>query len=245
MDFDFPLTAEHVQRYARIMEEGTGVRRHYDLLMWLQGEIQFYLPHEIMLCAWGNFDSGFIRYDIISALLGIRTDCSNISALTPLLQGQFNRWISLGKIPYTLEREDSVFLLEEYGLQCALGVALRGVRSAMIHGVSDKRGQHDSLYIAFSSRENSSSSSLHAMQFLLPYLDAAMGQIDSVVRERYLSSVLEMKGKGLTGVEEGILALIKAGKTNGEIATQLQISLIALKNQLRTMFTKLHEQEQK
>ncbi|HET7062157.1 MAG TPA: XrtB/PEP-CTERM-associated transcriptional regulator EpsA [Nitrosospira sp.] len=246
MDFDFPLNPEHAQRYARIIEEGACVRRHYDLLIWLQGEIQSYLPHEIMLAACGDFNSGFIRYDLISALLGIRTDCSNIKALAPLLQGAFNRWVHLGKAPYILGRGDSVFLLEEYGLQCALGVTLRGMRSALIHGVSDKRGQEDSLYIAFSSNEKLDISAINAMRFLLPYLDMAMGQMELAARNPQPAALRpNVKVDVLTEREEGLISLIKAGKTNVEIEALLQISPIALKSQLRNMFRKLYEPDAK
>lgn len=247
MDFDFPLNPEQAQRYARIIEEGARVRRHYDLLIWLQGEIQSYLPHEIMLAAWGDFNSGFIRYDLISALFGVRTDCSNMKALGPLLQGVFNRWVRLGKAPYTLGRGDAVFLLEEHGLQCALGAALCGMRSALIQGVNDKRGQKDSLYIAFSSNEKLGISAVNAMRVILPYLDMAMSQMEFAARKPAPVAVLRpnMKVDVLTEREEGLLSLIKAGKTNAEIEGLLQISPIALKNQLRNMFRKLYEPDLK
>ena len=99
MVFSFSPSAEDAERYFQIIQEGMGVRRHYDFLIWLQGEIQHYLPHEIMLAAWGDFNSNLIRYDIVSALLGVRTDYANMESLSPLLQGLFNRWIELDKVP--------------------------------------------------------------------------------------------------------------------------------------------------
>lgn len=244
MGFNFPLTAEHAARYARIIEEGSAVRRHYDLLLWLQGEIQYYLPHEIMLAAWGDFASNSIRYDIASALLGIRTKSSNIEALTPLLQGLFNRWIALGKMPYSLGRGESVFLLEEHGLQCSLGVALRGMRSILVHGVSDKRGQHDCLYVVFSSRKKPGVSTVNAIKVLLPYIDAAMGQVEPIIYDpRFAPALWDTKESGLSMPDREILNWVKAGKTNSEIAVILGISAVALRNRFRNIFKKLHEWE--
>ena len=54
MGFVSSFPPEHLQRYFRIIQEGLAVRRHVDLLKWLQGETQHYLPHEIMLAAWGT-----------------------------------------------------------------------------------------------------------------------------------------------------------------------------------------------
>jgi transcriptional regulator EpsA len=242
MGFNFPLTAEHAERYTRIIEEGAEVRRHYDFLIWLQGELQHYLPHEIMLAAWGDFNSDYVHHDIASALLGVRTDHSNAKALSPLLQGLFSRWTALGKTPYTLTDDESVFLLEEHGLQCPLGAALRGMRSALIHGVSDKRGQHDCLYVVFSSRRKLNISAMNAIKILLPYIDAAMGQVEPVMpNPRVASTLLNGKDNELGIQEMGILNWVKAGKTNSEIAGIMGISMVALKNHFRNIFKKLHE----
>ncbi len=89
MGFNFPLTAEHAERYTRIIEEGAAVRRHYDFLIWLQGELQHYLPHEIMLAAWGDFKSDHIHHDIASALLGVRTGHSNMRDALSVAAGTF------------------------------------------------------------------------------------------------------------------------------------------------------------
>ena len=87
MGFFSSLSADHPQRYFRIIQEGLAVRRHSDLLRWLQGEIQHYLPHEIMVAAWGDFGSESPSYDIVSALPGVRTAYSEPAGLSPLLAG--------------------------------------------------------------------------------------------------------------------------------------------------------------
>ncbi|MEO6824245.1 MAG: hypothetical protein ABI167_05880 [Nitrosospira sp.] len=166
MVLSFPFSAEDAKRHSRIIQEGIAVRRHYDFLLWLQGEIQHYLPHEIMLSAWGNFNANLISYDIVSALLGIRTNDTNMESVSPLLQGLFNRWIQLDKKPYTLSAGESGFLLEdeERGLPCSLGIALQGMRSLLIHGISDERGNHDCLYLIFSSKNKLDVSSSDAIE---------------------------------------------------------------------------------
>lgn len=178
MGLSFSLSAEQVERYARITCEWMAVRRHYDLFLWLQGEIQDYLPHEIMLAAWGDFHSNLIRHDIVSALVGVRTHNSDMTSLSPLLQGLFNRWIELDRRPYELNVGETGFLLEERALQCPLGLASQGMQSILIHGISDKRGQHDCLYIIFGSGKKFAASSISAFDILLPFLDSAFGKID-------------------------------------------------------------------
>ena len=106
------------------------MRRHFDLLKWLQGEMQHYLPHEIMLVAWGDFSSDAIRYDIVSALPGVRTAHSEPAGLSPLVRGLYNRWVDVGRTPL-ISSVDEVGILPEYnGLQCSFGRALHGMRSS-------------------------------------------------------------------------------------------------------------------
>jgi transcriptional regulator EpsA len=241
MNLSISLSAEHVGRYARIIQEWMVVRRHYDLFMWLQGEIQQYLPHEIMLAAWGNFNSNFIPYDIVSALIGVRTEHSDMRSLSPLLQGLFNRWIELGKVPYTLGAGESGFLLEERGLQDSLGVALQGMRSILIHGISDKRGSHDCLYIIFSSRKNFSGSSVGTIKVLLPYLDAALSQIDPLPRNRQSAACpRKIEDYGLSITEMEIMNWTKLGKTPSEIAAISKMTAFTVKNHLRNILKKLN-----
>ncbi|SEO87082.1 MULTISPECIES: XrtB/PEP-CTERM-associated transcriptional regulator EpsA [unclassified Nitrosovibrio] len=239
MGLPFPLSAENIRGYARITQEWLAVRRHYDLFLWLQGEIQHYLPHEIMLAAWGNFNSNFIGHDIVSALIGVRTEHSDVRSLSPLLQGLFNRWIEQGNTPYTLGVGESGFLLEERGLQCSLGEALQGMQSILIHGISDKRGQHDCLYIIFSSRKQFSTSSMNTIKVLLPYLDAAFGQIDPLPWQPAPS---QESGEdfGLSTREIEIMNWTKLGKTTSETAAILGISTFQVKNDLRNILKKLH-----
>jgi len=56
-DKTFPLTADESARFFRVVSECGRIRRHYDIYRWLGGEVQHFLPHEILLSAWGDFDS--------------------------------------------------------------------------------------------------------------------------------------------------------------------------------------------
>ncbi|MBA2657981.1 MAG: hypothetical protein H0U72_00075 [Nitrosospira sp.] len=67
-DFLPSLSDGHVERYFRVIREGMAVRSHSDLLRWLQGEVQHYLPHEIMLAIWSDVGGKHLQHDLISAL---------------------------------------------------------------------------------------------------------------------------------------------------------------------------------
>ncbi|MEO7559402.1 MAG: XrtB/PEP-CTERM-associated transcriptional regulator EpsA [Nitrosospira sp.] len=240
MSFFSSLSADHLQRYARIIQEAVTVRSHLDLLRWLQGEVQHYLPHEIMLAAWGDFGSNLIRHDIVSALPGVRTDHSNPTRFSPLLGDLHSRWVEQGKAPYTLDIGASGLLFEGWRLQCSLGKALQGMRSSLLHGISDERGHHDCLYVIFSSQDKLDSSTRSAMEILLPYLDTALRGVALLPHNPSLAAdSLENGDHGLSERESEIMDWVKMGKTNGEIGSILSISAFTVKNHMQRIFKKL------
>ena len=248
MGFFPSLSADHLQRYFRIIQEGIAVRRHLDLLRWLQGEVQHYLPHEIMLVAWGDFGSNSIRHDIISPLPGVRTAQSEPASLSPLLQASHNRWVELGRMPCTSSickpgiGEFDIFSADR-APPCSFGRALHGMRSSLLHGISDKRGHHDCLYVIFSSQDKLDDSTLSAMEILLPYLDTALRRIAPLAQRSYmpplLADQLRSEGRGLSEREIEIMDWVKKGKTNAEIGSILCISSYTVKNHLHQIFRKL------
>lgn len=241
MNLPASFSVQHVDRYRRIIQEWLEVSCHYDLLLWLQGEIQHYLPHEIMLAAWGDFDADIVSHDVVSALFEVRSENSDARTLLPLLQGLFCRWVQLGKTPYALGSGEYGFLMEERVLQCPLGGALQGMHSMLIHGVSDKRGQHDCLYVMFSSSRNFPSSSMNAIRILLPYIDSAFGGINPrILHNRPALAPLNQEEYRLNPREIEIMKWTRMGKTVYETAAILDISAFTVKNCLLNLFQKLH-----
>ena len=248
MVFSPLLSIDHFQRYFRIIQEGIAVRRHLDLLRWLQGEVQHYLPHEIMLVAWGDFSTGVIWHDIISPLPGVRTARSEPADLSPMLKAFYNRWVELGRMPCTSNIGkpgigEFDILVEARSPSCSFGRALHGMRSSLLHGISDKRGHHDCLYVIFSSQDKLGDSTLGAMEVLLPYLDTALRRIAPMAQRSSISSLLvDRPGsecRELSEREIEIMDWVKKGKTNAEIGSILCISSYTVKNHLHQIFRKL------
>jgi len=247
MGFVSSVSAEHLQRYFRIIQEGVAVRRHCDLLKWLQGEIQHNLHHENMLAAWGDFASNSAYYDIVSPLPGVRTAHSEPSGLSPFLSQLYNRWVELGRMPVTSKLHESGMgephvLHNGSNLNCSVGRALQGMRSALLHGISDKRGHHDCLYVIFSSQNEFDPSALSAMEVLLPYLDTALRRVKPLPRYGQglrLAESSDGEGFGLSEREAEIMGWVRKGKTNAEIGSILCISSYTVKNHLHQIFRKL------
>jgi len=246
------LSDEDLKRYLGLVEQSLRVRRHFDLLLWLQGDVQRFLPHEIMLAGWGDFRLGMIAHDIVSALPGVRTARTTVESVSPLLSSLFARWTELGRAPYVIRAGESGFpaALETPGegpaLDCELGGALKCARSALIHGICDERGRHDCLYVLFARGDVHDERARKVMDLLLPYLDTALRQVPQLRTDPAPDGVAGESGEAGEGGEHGlsdremeIMAWVKLGKTNQEIGMILDISAFTVKNHLKRIFKKL------
>ncbi len=236
-----------LERYYALISQVFGVRRHIDLMRWLQGDLQTYLPHDILVAAWGDFHLGLVHYDIVSAMPGVRSENAMNEALTPLLTGLFDRWIAQDRGPFTLKVSEKGFTWNSDATPGPISDAMRTMRSSLIHGINDQRGRHDCLYVLFSTQPQRHRNERTALKFMLPYIDNALRQVE-LLPNQYVSKetpVVEMADASSAGEavlserEAGIMKWVAMGKTNGEIGSILDVSTFTVKNHMQRIFKKL------
>lgn len=249
MSFLPSLSPEELHTYHHTVTSSVSVRSHFDVYVWLQGDMQRFIPHDIMIAAWGSFgmDAGLVQHDILSSLPGVRSQNSSALTLNPLLIKLFNRWAENGKKPLVLNPGINGFALDPSDTNCALGNALQTMRSAIVHGIVDERGSHDCLYVTFSHEPAFSSTECAAMAAVLPYIDTALRQVKHLPHQSLTSNevgVIKVRATtetyGLSLREIEILKWVALGKTNPEIGCILEISEFTVKNHMQRVFKKLN-----
>jgi transcriptional regulator EpsA len=228
------------------MVESVRVRSHLDMLRWLQGDFQRYLPHDIMVAAWGGFqgDNCTIQYDIISAIAGVRTHNRTHDHFNPTLIGHFRRWQEQGRSPFVFSVTEADFLNNAAGMESTLGSDNYKVRSILVHGISDKRSKTDCLYLAFRANTCFTEPEQDVMAALLPTIDATLRQVDLL--DKQANSGLAHTDAGHLRIQDSlstrefeILRWVTIGKTNPEIGQILNISEFTVKNHMKRIFKKL------
>jgi transcriptional regulator EpsA len=244
MTFLSTLALDDLHRYHQVVTRSVDIRSHFDLLEWLQGGMQQYLPHDILVATWGNFEQGHLRHDVISTLDGVRSHDSDNQTITPLMCKLHARWTEFGKRPFSLNARQTGFLLGD--LKNAAGDALQTMRSAIVHGIVDERGSHHCIYVGFSTCESFSSVERSAMAVVLPYIDTALRRVSHLPHQnnhrRRLADSIEPviePDYNLTERESEVLLWVARGKTNPEIAMILEISAFTVKNHMQRVFKKL------
>lgn len=244
MDKHFQPPPAEVARYFELAGHLGALERHVDLLQWLQGDVQQYLPHDIFLAGWGDFQEGSVRHDILSPLPGARSYSAGTDSL-PFLLGKFHdHWLAAGARPCTLDFQAFEYLLGSASLPGSFPSELRRMRSVLIHGFCDERSGHDCLYVLLGTGSIPAEPAGTALTVLMPFIDAALRQLTHLPQQRAAvakpARSLQEDTSGLSERETQIMAWVAMGKTNSEIGTILNISGFTVKNHMQRIFQKLN-----
>lgn len=234
-------TAEMVQ-FVDLLQEALRVRSHFEFLLWSQGNLQQFLPHDIMIAAWGDFSLGLVYFDIVSAIPGMRTAQVHNTNLIPLLKRLFSYWNEHARAPFKLSMDQGIF--QGHELECSkLDGNFKQMKSALVHAIKDVRGHHDCLYVLMSASTNTPPSSRAMLETLLPYIDSSLRQLDHLPEQMPSSfhddEPAEEDSGALSSREMEIMEWVRNGKTNLEIGMILDISAFTVKNHLQRIFRKL------
>lgn len=155
MKFHTLSMAENSRPYLDLMAQGAAIRRHVELRDWLQGGVQQYVPHEILITGWGNFDEGCIQHDIVSLLPGVRSYAVGTACLPFLLGRMHDRWAAGGRVPCRMSFTEFRYLLGSSSFPDLFCESLLHMKSALVHGIADARSKSDCVYVFLSANEDS------------------------------------------------------------------------------------------
>jgi transcriptional regulator EpsA len=235
------LTAEESASLLRIVSLGTLTSRHYEIFQWLRGEMQELLPHDILLAAWGDFRRRELEFDVISALPGVRTAQAARCRVDDLIHAGHAEWVAAGRRPVLL---DLTNFRAPHACACPVHVAMRNMRSAVVHGVRDRRVGHESVYMALHSQPLGKTPRGDGFKFLVDCLiaqiDVAFRRVAAFPREAAkLPRQPDAEGGELSRREQEILGWLCRGATNADIGAALAISPHTVKNHLQRIFRKI------
>jgi transcriptional regulator EpsA len=236
------LDADEGARFIGVLSASRLIRRQGDLLGWLK-QAQEFLPHQILVAAWGDFQRGNVKCEIVSHLPGVRAVQGRGCSLDDLLREAYPQWIRCGREPLVLIASAAASLRKP--CDCPLHAALRGMRSMLIHGIRDKLSGCDSLYIAFDSASfipaGGHSRFVALAHLLLCQLDSVWRRLASFRLDDLpaADAIAMPRALELSAREREILASLSRGSTNHDIAEALAISLFTVKNHLKRIFRKI------
>jgi transcriptional regulator EpsA len=229
--------------FLKIAGQGAGLRTHADLWRWLQGDVQTWVPHDVMLIGWGDFRSGDLQFDVISSLPGLRTHLCTPARMTPLISYLRDCWAAAQHLPCQLDISGCTELLGEAVSGQSSTSGIPNMRSAFVHGIGDGKHCGERVFAALS-RTPAVPGGAQALKLLLPFIDSALRRMPAApVRqagaERAQVEQLVVRMANLSERERQIMVWVAMGKTNPEIGCILRISEFTVKNHMKSIFSKL------
>ncbi|MBL8483435.1 MAG: hypothetical protein JNJ60_14655 [Rhodocyclaceae bacterium] len=239
------LTPDEMANLLKSMQESLLLQSRQDLLHWLQGEIQRYLPHELLYVARGDLATGQCSVEVLSAAVALTGLEFEQLAFATLAVHLHERWKTYRQAPFALCMKNAAS--GRSGLDVLRGTALDRMRSVVVHGLRDSTGGADRLYLSLSAQQPGADAH-RRLAMLLPFIDGAVqalgGQAASPPRrdQPAANEVAERHSEAATRLsarEAEIMRWVRAGKTNQEIGLILDISAFTVKNHLQRIFRKI------
>ena len=232
------LNKDDLDQLVNVIVRAFSINKHVDFFTWLQQYVRDFLPHDVLVAAWGDFTAGRLQFDIASNVPEIRTQkAMEGSHEIALLMGDlFHRWVSNGERWYVINNFDAV------GANANDPDSFKGkleqMKSVLVYGIRDLRGKDDALYVFFD-KSNKFQMHHYVMGMLMPHVDAALRRVECLspgIREDDPAVAALL---GMSSREQEILYWVTNGKTNFEIGVILGISPNTVKNHLKRIFQKL------
>lgn len=241
-----PLTETDPHQYLRVAAQGASLATHRDLWLWLSGDVQTLLPHEVVICAWGDFRTGDLKVDLISSLPGLRTQECRAQRLAPLISYLRDCWVAAQQAPCQVDVHGCAGLFGTAGEGWAPGHAITSMRSAVVHGTRDAEQGGERIFCALSAQPSQCESAVAALKLLTPFIDITLRRIAALpARHPRLERGAEVGPLApaplgaLSERERQIMVWVAMGKTNPEIGCILSISEFTVKNHMKSIFNKL------
>ena len=216
------------------------IQKHFDFYQWQQQYVNKFIPHNVLIAAWGDFDNGSLQFDICSSIPEIHNQqlLSGCNEINPLMSALFKKWEN---------NDDKWFFQEEFNLR-ELGIDLSpadkimtellAMRTVLVYGFRDKRSNTNVLY-AFLNSHLMYETQTSALSAIMPHLDAALRRVECLPENKEskvdIAPILSM----ISEREASVLNLVIQGETNTIIAEHLFISVNTVKNHLKNIYKKM------
>lgn len=224
------------ERFSNAVEASFSVSSRQQFFVWTQSSVQALVPHEILICGIEDGSRRGVSMHRFTASRYFRQEHFDIvsdpmKGLVPLLLAASDAHRST----VVFCPADACLGVNKDLSALVSGNELKNLAALLVMGT---RGKFEAFY-AFSRVAAELDAKLgYLMELLVPHLHSAFLRVLTTERDA-VGSNSQRAGRLVTPRQQEILSLIKAGKTNSEIAEVLSCSQWTIKNHVQAILRKL------
>jgi len=222
------------------IETSLKVNKRFQFFLWAQGALQEFIPHETLLCAYGDIDQLKFSHEIFSKVqLSKQVEKEMGEPIDGVLPRLIGKWLRNGRNPYLLNSEQtSSDVRGSCDGKADFALSSYMYNHVVAHGAKEILGEFGSFFAFLSLPVPPGPRESYIVEMLMPYLHMALHRMLaneklSGDQEAVLDSVLSKR-------EIQVLQWVRDGKTNQEIGQILDISPLTVKNHVQKILRKLN-----
>jgi transcriptional regulator EpsA len=232
-----------VEAIVRAAESALTVRRRYQFFVWTQSYLNRLIPHQLAVCGTYDRASRELVFDVFNS---VSLEPALMAALgdgrSLLMQHWQACWLEARGKPTVIHTTD--LAVTSLGpLRDALLAAQ--FHTVLVHGVSrPQRPQEIESFFVFAAQDGDTLATLSGrLELLIPHIHGAWQRVQAVERDIVGASTPPppaVRVGGVTQREREILSWLREGKSNLQIAEELGISALTVKNHVQKILRKLN-----
>lgn len=228
MNDSVALAGEDLERFLLTIDASIRVSRHFQFFLWAQGILQSFIPHETLICTYGDLAVGAVRHEVFTRVV---TDPTFDAAVSDNKGG-----FILPLVAMWLRRDRQPIALTSADLQHPAALRICGAHG-LCHGAAEARGDQGSFFTFLGLPAAPGKREHYVVDLLMPHLHMALHRMcDGESRENLAKGMDNV----LSGREVEVLYWVREGKTNHEIGHILDISPLTVKNHIQRILRKLN-----
>ncbi len=166
------LHAHDLEHLAVTIEAAMRVRSRAQLFLWAQGALQGFIPHETLLCAYGDVAKMQLKFEHFSrTLIGDKVASSIADPANGLMHRMVDDWLRRGGAPLCFSHEGET----QTGRRQLLSDLLKcGFENVMGHGVREIQGEYGSFFAFVGLKTPPTARDTYLLELLMPHLHLAL-----------------------------------------------------------------------
>jgi len=238
MDDETSLSELEYERLVRVIVGSLEVKYRNQFFLWAQGLLHSLIPHEVMICAIGEWNRTRLFVECFSSYPLPAQDSESILDLGGGMLSEAHRiWAECGERPLLVcnsNRDSALYRRFEPTL------FRYAFPNMAIHGLPRLAGCPGTLVVFANLPQPVRGRLAYLLDILLPYVHAAFLRMLSNERGHLLG--ISPASNIVTSRETEILVWVRDGKSNQEIGRILNISPLTVKNHVQKILRKLNAQ---